>query len=63
MEKVLHILCSEPNDTVQQLIEAISGDTCIAVVCLYEDGLSNHPVNWERLVDDIFEHQRVLCWN
>ncbi len=62
MDKVLHILCSEPDDTVEQLIEAISGDTCISVVCLYDDGLSKNQVNGERLVDDIFDHQRVICW-
>lgn len=62
MEGVLHILCKEPDETVRRLIEAMSGDSGVAVVALYGDGVSQIPVNWNRLVDDIFAHQKVICW-
>jgi hypothetical protein len=62
-KKILHILCVEPDDTVQQFIESISGETGVNVVCLYDDGIAKTAVNWERLVEDIFAHEKVICWN
>lgn len=62
MNKLLHILRSEPNETVQQLIEAISGDEGITVAVLYRDDIARIPVNWHRLVDDIFASEKVICW-
>jgi hypothetical protein len=32
------------------------------VVNLYRDGISGAAVNWVRLVDDIFAHDKVICW-
>ena len=61
--KILHIVCAEPDDTVQQLIESISGANGVSVVCLYDDGINRSPVNWQRLVEDIFAHEKVICWN
>ena len=61
--KILHILSFEPDDTVQQFIESISGDSGVTVVCLYSDGITQTPVNWDRLVEDIFAHDKVICWN
>ncbi len=61
--KILHILCAEPDDTVQQFIESISGANGVSVICLYDDGISSPPVNWKRLVDDIFAHETVICWH
>ena len=62
-KKILHILCTEPDDTLQQFIESISGENGVNVVCLYSDAITNTPVNWERLVDDIFAHEKVICWH
>ena len=62
MQKVLHILKTEPDETVEQFIEAISGDEGATVVNLYQDGISDAAVNWIRLVDDIFDHDKVICW-
>jgi hypothetical protein len=62
MHKVLHILRSEPNETVQQLIEAMSGDDGVTVAVLYRDDIARVPVNWHRLVDDIFASEKVICW-
>ena len=61
--KILHILSAEPDETVQQFIESISGEHGVTVVCLYDDGISCRPFNWQRLVDDIFDHEKVICWN
>ena len=62
-KKILHILCVEPDDTVQRFIESISGEDGVNVVCLYNDGIAKTPVNWERLVEDIFAYEKVICWN
>jgi hypothetical protein len=61
--KILHILCAEPDETLRQFIESISGASGVSVVCLYDDGITRAPVNWQRLVDDIFAHKKVICWN
>ncbi len=62
MEKVLHILRTPPDETVARLIEQITRDGCATVTCLYEDAVSKTPVDWCRLVEDIFSHQKVICW-
>lgn len=62
MEKTLHILRTSPSEIVERLIDAIAGDQWATVVALYEDDLSQTPVNWRRLVEDIFAHDRVICW-
>jgi len=62
MNKVLHILKSEPDDTVIQVIEALAGDEGAMVVNLYDDQISGTTTNWARLVDDIFAHDQVICW-
>ena len=56
--KVLHILRSEPDDAVTVFINALSGDPYTSTrVALYEGA-----VDWEKLVDDIFSHDRVISW-
>jgi len=62
MAKVLHILKSEPDETVAGLIEALSMEDGVAVVSLYKDEVSGSEVNWDRLVEDIFAYERVICW-
>lgn len=62
MVTTLHILRSAPEDAVARLIEAIARTGGVTVSCLYEDDVSPTPVNWFRLVDDIFQHDRVICW-
>ena len=62
MQKILHLLRSEPDEAMEKIIEALSGDEGAKVVCLYEDSVSNTPVNWHRLVDDIYSHDKVICW-
>jgi len=55
--KVLNILRSEPDETVQKLGEAVSRVNPSTVIMLYGD-----DVDWEVLVDDIFLHDKVICW-
>ena len=55
--KTLHILRSEPDETVEKLTVDISMEDTTSVVMLYEDS-----VNWSALVDEIFENDRVICW-
>ena len=62
MQKILHLLRTEPDETMEKIIEALAEDHGATVVCLYQDGISDRPVNWGRLVDDIFSHDKVICW-
>jgi len=59
---VLHILKSEPDETVANLIEALTVQEGAAVVTLYADEISGFAMDWSRLVDDIFTHDRVISW-
>ena len=55
--KVLHILKSPPDDTVRQLFDVLSRDTVISVVELYDPCL-----DWDSLINEIFDHDKVICW-
>jgi hypothetical protein len=55
--KILHILKSEPDETVEKLSVVISMEDPTTVVMLYEDS-----VDWPGLVDKIFENDKVICW-
>ena len=54
--KVLHILKSAPNETVQEFMRAFT-DEQIKTVPLFDT-----EVDWAELVDDIFEYDKVICW-
>ena len=62
MAKILHILKSEPDETVAGVIEAQSVEEEVAVVSLYRDEITGNAVDWSRLVEDIFAYDRVICW-
>jgi NDP-sugar pyrophosphorylase family protein len=62
MKTILHILRSEPDETVEALVSALVEEKGATVVCLYGDSVNNVPVDWHRLLDDIFSHDRVICW-
>ncbi len=57
MIKVLHILKSEPDETVTKLFQSLSRDAEISVVELFDKDL-----DWSALVDNIFENDKVICW-
>ena len=54
---ILHILRSEPDDTVAKLFVALSMEDTASIVMLYEE-----PVDWAALVDKIFESDKVISW-
>jgi hypothetical protein len=55
--KVLHVLRTEPDDTVETCMEAFSVEEVVNVTALYKD-----DIDWFRMVDDIFSHDKVICW-
>ncbi len=56
--KILHLLKSEPNETVELFIDAMTiADHEATVEPLYAG-----KVDWERLVDEIFKSDRVISW-
>jgi hypothetical protein len=55
--KLLHILRTEPDETVERLIETLSGEEGVTVEALYQEN-----VDWSRLVDDIFAYDKIICW-
>lgn len=55
--KVLHILKSEPDATVQTLREAIDREATVSTVHLYQG-----ETDWAGLVEAIFTSDRVICW-
>ncbi len=55
--KVLNIVRSTPDDFEKKLIDAFSEGERDKVITLYEG-----DVNWSSLVDDIFSHDRIICW-
>lgn len=55
--KVLHILRSEPDETVEKFTDAMSMENTASVVALYDES-----VDWPALIDEIFENDKVICW-
>ena len=55
--RVLHILRSNPDETVEKLIEHMSDTDETTVQPLFQG-----DIDWSRLVDDIFAHDKVICW-
>ena len=54
--QILHILRSHPDETVASLKKSFS-DQESKTVALYEGG-----VDWEALIDDIFDAAQVISW-
>ena len=55
--KILHILKSEPDETVEKLSVVMSMEDPTSVIMLYDN-----PVDWSALVDQIFDNDKVICW-
>ncbi len=55
--KVLHVLRSEPDQLTRGFIDGMSRNGGSKEVALYEGA-----VNYDRLVQDIFESDKVICW-
>ncbi|MFO7875126.1 MAG: hypothetical protein R6U55_00905 [Desulfovermiculus sp.] len=54
--EVLHICRTEPDETVSTLIQEVSGPEA-HILHLYAD-----DVDWEQVVDAIFEAPKVISW-
>lgn len=55
--KILHILRTEPDETVENLMRTSTNDDDSKVTALYKN-----DIDWSRLVDDIFSYDKVICW-
>jgi hypothetical protein len=54
---ILHILRSAPDATTEKMMSELSNDERSAVIKLYEAG-----IDWEGVVDALFNHDKVVCW-
>ena len=55
--KLLHILKSEPDKSVKTLMDMLSAGEETTVFALYE----NNP-DYEKLIDLVFEHDKIVSW-
>ncbi len=55
--KILYIYKSEPNETTKKLAEALAEGSEVVEVKLYEGN-----VDYEDLINKIFECDKVVCW-
>jgi hypothetical protein len=54
---ILHVFKSQPDDTTNTLVDIISGNSGKKAFMLYED-----EPDYEKLIDQIFESDKVICW-
>lgn len=59
---ILHLLRSEPDEVVVDLIASISEKAGATVVGLYPDEVTQAPIDWCRVVDDVMSHDNIICW-
>ena len=57
--KILHMIRTRPDDTVEMLIETSTNGDQPKAAELYR---YNDETDWARLVDDIFSHDKVISW-
>jgi len=55
--KILHVLRTEPDETVKEMVVATTNGDQSSVAELYKG-----DIDWSRLVEDIFSHDKVICW-
>ena len=55
--KTLHILKSEPDNNTHTLMDILSKDAETTVAKVYEES-----TDYEDLIDQIFAHDRTICW-
>lgn len=55
--RFLHILRSEPDEVARGLMQGLADAGSNRQVPLYQG-----PVDYARLVEDIFQSDRVICW-
>ena len=55
--KVLHVLASEPDAITTTLLETVSEGNQVTCFELFRD-----EVDYDELVDLVFDHDRVISW-
>ena len=55
--KILYILRSQPDVTVEKFMQTVTNGDQADVAALYQVNM-----DWPKLVDDIFEHDKVISW-
>lgn len=55
--QLLHILKSEPDENTRTLMDLLSEGEENHILCLYEA-----DADYQKLIDMIFEHDRVISW-
>ncbi len=55
--KILYILRTRPDGTVEKFMQTVTNGDQSQVAKLYEE-----QIDWSKLVDDIFEHDKVISW-
>ena len=55
--KILYILRSRPDVTVEKFMQTVTNGDQAEVIGLYEE-----KMDWSKLIDDIFEHDKVISW-
>jgi len=55
--KILHILRTEPEAIVKKFVENLSTEEEANVRALYQD-----DVDWSVVTEEIFAHDKVICW-
>jgi uncharacterized membrane protein YvbJ len=55
--KILYILRSRPDVTVEKFMQTITNGDRAQVAKLYDE-----QVDWSKLVDDIFNNDKVISW-
>ncbi len=55
--KILHILNDGPSDLSTRIIDVQSKENEVKVIELSKKGIS-----YEDIIDEIFSHDKVVCW-
>lgn len=55
--KILNILKSEPDASTKKIIEVQKAGNEVKIIELYKGNVS-----YDKLVADVFSHDRVFCW-
>jgi hypothetical protein len=61
MKKILHLLKTEPDDMQRTLMDSFSkGETNLEIPLYEKDG--NENVDYDEIIDLIFEYDQVIAW-
>lgn len=55
--KVLHVLKSEPDEVIRKLMEPWSEENEVQQFEMFRGN-----VDYDKLVELVFEHDKVICW-